>query len=55
MGSMVKIEEEWNSKEKGDGFGANEDLQNDLFYLSMNWMITYILYILLNNGRNKNA
>jgi hypothetical protein len=36
LGSMVKIEEEWNAKEKGDGFSANDDLQNDLFYLSMN-------------------
>ncbi len=32
---MVKIEEEWNDKEKGDGFSASDDIQNDLFYLSM--------------------
>ena len=35
VGSMVKIEEEWNDKEKGDGFSASDDIQNDLFYLSM--------------------
>ena len=34
--SLVKIEEDWTAKEKGDGFGNEEELPNDLFYLSMN-------------------
>ena len=33
IGSMIKIEEEWNEREKDYGFG-NSEFQTDLFYLS---------------------
>ena len=36
IGSMIKIEEEWNEKDKDYEFGNNMEFQPDLFYLSNN-------------------